>query len=94
MMDSPDPPLNPSQMVNFKKLRWVVFGTCLAVFALLLWRAMGPGGQISNILHGPSMSKMDDTGRASALALSVLAGLVFAWYASTNIARILARHIK
>jgi len=94
MMDAPNSPMSPSQTANFKKLRWVVFGSCLVCLALLLWRAMTPGGQISNILHSASMSKMDDTGRASALALSVLAGLVFAWFASTNIAKILARHIK
>ena len=93
-MNEPNSPLNPSQTANFKKLRWVVFGACLVFFALLLWRAMAPGGQISNILHGASMSNMDATGRASALALSVLAGLVFAWFASTNIAKILARHTK
>jgi len=55
---------------------------------------MLPGGQISNMLHGPSLSKLDDTGRAAALALSVLAGLVFAWFASSNIAKILARHVE
>jgi len=86
--------MTPTQAANFKKLRLIVFGTCVLVFSFLLWRAMVPGGQISNILHGSSMSKMDDTGRASALASSILAGLVFAWFASTNIAKILARQVR
>lgn len=94
MMDAPDSSMTPSQIANFKKLRWVVLAACLAGFSLLMWRAMAPGGYISNILHGASMSRMDDTWRASALALSVLVGLVFAWFASTNIAKILARHIE
>jgi len=66
----------------------------VVILAFLLWRAMLPGGQISNMLHGPSLPKLDDTGRAAALALSVLAGLVFAWFASSNIAKILARHVE
>jgi len=89
-----DSPLTPTQAANFRILRRVIFGVTVVVFALLLWRAMSPGGQISNMLHGSSLSKLDDTGRASALALSVLAGLAFAWLAATNLAQILARRIK
>ncbi len=93
-MTPSDSAMTPTQAANFKKLRLVIFGTCVLVFAFLLWRAMAPGGQISNMLQGPSLSRMDATWRASALALSVLAGLVFAWFASTNVAKILARQVK
>jgi hypothetical protein len=86
--------MTPAQAANFRLLRRVIFGSTVVCFAFLLWRSMSPGGQISNMLLGPGLARMDETGRASVLALSVLAGLVFAWLAATNIAKILARRIK
>lgn len=94
MTTAEDSPMTAAQAANFRMLRRVIFGVMVVVFAFLLWRAMLPGGQISNMLHGSSLARLDDTGRASALALSVLAGLVFGWFAATNIARILTRRIK
>jgi hypothetical protein len=89
-----DSSLTPTQAANFRILRRVIFAVTLVVFALLLWRAMSPGGEISHMLHGSSLSRLDGTARASVLALSVLAGLGFAWLAATNIAKILARRVK
>ena len=94
MTTTEDSSMTPTQAANFRILRRVIFGVAVVILAFLLWRAILPGGQISNMLHGPSLSKLDDTGRAAALALSVLAGLVFAWFASSNIAKILARHVE
>jgi hypothetical protein len=89
-----DSPLTPTQAANFRLLRRVIFGTTVVCFAFLLWRSMSPGGQISNMLQQSGLARMGENGRAAALALSVLAGLVFAWFAATNIAKILARRIE
>jgi hypothetical protein len=94
MTTSEDSSMTPTQVANFKKLRLVVFGSCMVVFSFILWRAMVPGGQISNMLHGPGLSKLSDTGRASVLAICVVVALIFGWFASTNIARVLARQVR
>ena len=94
MTTSEDSAVAPAQGANFEILRRVVFGVAVVTSSFLLWHEMQPGGRISNALHGSSLSKLDGTGRASVLALSVLAGLVFAWFASTNIAKILARQVR
>jgi hypothetical protein len=94
MTTSEDSAMTPAQAANFKILRRVVFGAAVVISSVLLWHEMQPGGQISIALHRSSLSRLDGTGRASVLALSVLAGLVFAWFASTNIAKILARQVR
>jgi hypothetical protein len=86
--------LTSAQAENFKVLRRVIFGAALLVFSLLLWRALAEGGQVDSALHGSSLSKLDGVTRACLLTLCVLVGLVFAWLASTNLAKILARQVK
>jgi hypothetical protein len=94
MTTSEDSAMTPTQAANFKTLRRVVFSVAVVVLSFLLWRGMQPDGQISKALTGSSLSKLDSTGRTSVLTVSVLAGLVFVWFASTNIAKILARQVK
>ena len=94
MTTSKDSSLTPAQASNLRILRRVVFGVAAVIFAFLLWRAMLPGGQISKMVQGSSLSKLDASVRAAAVALSVLAGLVFAWFAASNIAKVLARQVK
>ena len=94
MTTSEDTLLTPAQVANFKKLRLVVFGSCMVVFSFLLWLAMVTGGQISNMLHGPGLSKLSDTGRASLLAICVVVALVIGWVMATNIAKVLTRQVK
>jgi hypothetical protein len=89
-----DSSMTPTQAANFRALRRTIFGAAVVVLAFLLWRSSVPGGEVSNALQGSSLSKLSGTGRASVLALSVLAGLGFAWLASTNLAKILARQVK
>ena len=60
----------------------------------LLWRHMQPGGQLGNVLDGSVHSKWGGAARALVLTLSVLAGLVFLWFASTSIAQALARQVE
>jgi hypothetical protein len=86
--------MTPAQAANFRILRRVIFGVAVVIFAFLLWRAMLPGGQISNMLQGSSLSKLDGSVRPFAVALSVLAGILFAWFASSNIAKVLARQVS
>jgi hypothetical protein len=86
--------MTPAQATNFRILRRVIFGVAVIVIAFLLWRSSLPGGEIGNALQGRTLSRMSGTGRALVLALSVLAGLGFAWLASTNLAKILARQVK
>ena len=86
--------MTPAQTANFRILRRVIFGVAVAVIAFLLWRSSVPRGEIGNALQGTTLSQLSGTGRALVLALSVLAGLGFAWLASTNLAKILARQVK
>lgn len=94
MTPSKESALTPAQTANFKVLRWVVFSVAVAIFSYLLWRQVPPGGRIGNVLDGSSLSGWSGTGRAVVLALSVLAGLVFLWFASTSIAKTLVRQVK
>jgi len=86
-------PLTRAQAVHFRKLRRVIFGTAVLIFGFMLWYSI-VSGEISGMLRGPGLSKMDSTGRTTALTLCVLAGLVFAWIASGNIAKLLSRRIS
>jgi hypothetical protein len=74
----------------FRKLRLLVFGTAVAGLFVSVWLNMAPGGSLYNVLHSTTM---DSTGRASALALCVLLGLVFSWVAANNVAKVLARNV-
>lgn len=88
-------PLAPEQVAAFKKLRLIIFTVCVLVFAALLAQSVMPGGEIHEMLHAGAMAThMDSTGRASALAICVLAGLVFGWIASGRVAKVLARRIR
>ena len=89
-----DSSMTPAQAANFRTLRRVIFGVAVVVIAFLLGRSSVPGGEIGNALQGTTLSKLSGTGRSLVLALSVLAGLGFAWLASTNLAKILARQVK
>lgn len=89
-----DSSMTPAQAANFRILRRVIFAVAVVVIAFMLWRSSAPGGEIGHALQGTTLSKMSGTGRALVLALSVLAGLGFAWRASTNLARILARQVR
>lgn len=86
-------PLTPPQAAHFKKLRVFVFGVFLVVYSFALWQATMPGGQISKFVQSTTTT-MSSTGRASVLAICVLLGLIFGWFASTNVARILARQVR
>ncbi len=94
MATSEDGSMTPTQATNFRTLRRVIFGAALVVFAFLLWRSSLQGGELSNVFEGRALSRLSGTARASVLALSVLAGLGFAWLAATNIAKVLARQVK
>jgi len=94
MTTTEDSSMTPTQAANFRILRRVIFGgggdSCLPAVA-----RDAPGWadqQHASRTIAVEAGRHRACGRSG--ALSVLAGLVFAWFASSNIAKILARHVE